>query len=375
MTTENPDAPREAQGDDEPNGDHDDRDELDEREHESTTGGRVPVEAVSPNPQNPRVRVDEVKVDELVDSIAEVGLLQPVLVRPDPNSDEDGYEVVHGTRRLHAVERLGHDTIRAEIRELSDREALEVAITENLQREDVSPIAEARSYQALIDEFGLTQAQAAERLGTSQSHISNRLKLLDLPDRLQDDILRKIFSPWQARELDRVWGTYWLYDLALDWELSVRQLRQVIDDLERGTEYVSLTTEWTADELDEYWGRAPTDASTDAEADANPKAFLDVDGNPVTTHSSELGHAFHWMHRTLDDYEAPIERFEKTDPQPIIFWWEGKRILLGYTRLSLAESKGYTGTFEVKTIFHRSLFEWHPVEQDTAGEDDEQGDE
>lgn len=143
----------------------------------------LPVDDIQPNPRNPREQFNN--IDDLADSIKEQGQLTPVLVRPV----NGGYELVHGERRLRAMQSLGRDTIEGKVRDLSDKESLEKSITENLHREDVSPIAEARSYRQYIDEFDLTQAEAAERLGKSQPHISNRLSLLDLPEQLQEDII------------------------------------------------------------------------------------------------------------------------------------------------------------------------------------------
>jgi len=310
-------------------------------EREPVDRRQIPLDNISPTPRNPREHVEPSKIEDLAESIDEQGLLQPVLVRPVG----DGYELVHGERRLRAVERLGRETIGVEVRDLTDREALEVSITENLQREDVNPLAEARAYQSLIDEFDLTQAEAADRLGKSQGHISNALKLLNLPDILQRDILHKIFSPWQARTLAGVWGEYHLRDLALDWDLSVSDIRGVIEDLEAEKRYVSVMDTW------------PRDAFDGELSDHNGEIVPPEFGTDHAGH--DLSHGLRWADRTLP-VDVGIEY--DADPGPIIYEWVGQQIVLGYHRLQLSEWYDYTGEFDVQIEFRREMFE--PPTQD-----------
>jgi len=350
----------------------------------------VPVEDIAKNPNNPRQSVQESKIDELATSIDNQGLLQPPLVR----RVDDGFELVHGERRLRAVEKLGWDTTAANVEEMSDADALEVSITENLQREDVSPIGEARSYKMLVDEHGLTQTEAADRLGVSQADISNKLGLLDLPDRLQRDIIRKIFTPWQAKQLARVWGDYWLWDTAVDWGLSVRELRDIVDDIEDGDEYVSFTREWSADALSDFWSLPDDDTEYDVETkqitthgdvvsmsgDVN---YLDAFGEPVTlTHEAESTAALHWAHENADDLEdgeafsdpsfraKTNDDVENHDVRPLRLHWPSQRFLLGYQRLKLADMFNYEGDFEVELIYPVEFFsrEWRARESDTKRE-------
>lgn len=290
----------------------------------------LPLDSIRPNPQNPRDHIREDRISELAASIEKQGLLQPVSVRPDG----DGYELIHGERRYRAVSKLGWGTIRAEVRDLSDREALEVSITENLQREDVNPIAEARSYQALIEEFDLTQAEAAERLGKSQSHISNRVQLLDLPDRLQRSILHQIFTPWQAREIGRVWGDYWIYDLALGHGLSVAELRELADDLEDGVEIISVDKELSRGALTFFYEEIP----------------------PCQKSAT---HGLLWAHHNVEGYQA-LDKYDKWDPEPIKIDWPRQRIIegFGYERLDVAETLDYTGEFEVELLYPTEMLEW-----------------
>lgn len=207
---------------------------------------QLPVADIRPNPRNPRERFEN--IEELANSIEEQGLEVPVKVRPQG----DEYELVHGERRLRAVKSLGQETIRAEVEEMSDQRALEVSITENLQREDVTELAEARSYKNLCDEFGMTQAEVAEKVGKSQSHVANRLRLLDMPDVLQRDILHKILSPWQARIIASNWDDYLLRDFTIKFDLSVSELRDIVDQLDEGKDRVRISQDYDIDSLEQY---------------------------------------------------------------------------------------------------------------------------
>ncbi|MBI1849800.1 MAG: ParB/RepB/Spo0J family partition protein [Planctomycetes bacterium] len=142
----------------------------------------VDIKEVRANPRQPRTRFDDQTLRELADSIKEQGLLQPILLRPVSN----GYEVVAGERRLRACQLLGLDTVRAIVRTISDSQLLELALVENLQRQDLNPIEKATACKRLIDESGLTQADAAKRLGKDRSTLANLLRLLELPTEIQE---------------------------------------------------------------------------------------------------------------------------------------------------------------------------------------------
>lgn len=349
----------------------------------------IPVGDIKKNPNNPRQTFRESKIEELAASIEKQGLLQPPLARPVT----DGFQLVHGERRLRAVERLGWDTVTVNVEEMTDSEALEVSITENLQREDVSPIAEARSYQMLIEEHGLTQTDAAERLGVSQADISNKLGLLDLPEELQEDILRKILTPWQAKQLARVWGNYWLWDLAIDWDLSVRELRSIVDQLEADDEYVSFRREWSAERLGDYWDRAGDDleaetrrVTTDGGVESlhGDVEYLDRFGRPVQfLHEAETTAALHWARENVEhldgadhlaDYgsrENSKDLWEDRDVRPLRFFMPTQTFLLGYYRLDIADRYDYTGDFEIEIIYPAGFFDWgervREIDRDRVG--------
>ncbi|MSO96973.1 MAG: ParB/RepB/Spo0J family partition protein [Rhodospirillaceae bacterium] len=149
----------------------------------------LPVDVLTPSPLQPRKHFDEPSLNELAASIKEKGILQPLLVRPDPNTP-GRYEIIAGERRWRAAQRAQVHDVPVLVRELSDSEVLEVALIENLQRQDLSPAEEARGYQRLIDDFAHTQEEISEIVGKSRTHVANLLRLLNLPDgvlRLIDD--------------------------------------------------------------------------------------------------------------------------------------------------------------------------------------------
>ena len=156
------------------------------------------VEKISLNPDQPRSRVDEAALRDLSASITAQGVVQPIVVRP---REEGGYWLVAGERRLRATKLAGLDRIPVVIRELSARDAVAVALVENIQREDLSAIDEARSVRRLIAEFGLTHDEAGSALGRSRSAISNLLRLLDLREHVQEMVIDGRLEMGHARAL------------------------------------------------------------------------------------------------------------------------------------------------------------------------------
>ncbi|WP_137388653.1 ParB/RepB/Spo0J family partition protein [Rhodoligotrophos defluvii] len=139
---------------------------------------QLPIEHLVPSPRNPRKTFRDDDTDELVESVRSRGVLQPLLVRP---LDEGRYEIVAGERRWRAAQKAGIYEVPVLIRELTDAEALEVALVENIQREDLNPVEEAEGYRQLMELYGYTQQQLADAVGKSRSHIANTLRLLTLP--------------------------------------------------------------------------------------------------------------------------------------------------------------------------------------------------
>jgi ParB family chromosome partitioning protein len=139
----------------------------------------LPVEAIRPNARQPRRRFDEEAGAGLAESVRAQGVLQPVVVRPRP---EGGYELIAGERRWRAAREAGAPTVPALVREADDRESLLLSLVENVAREELSPVEEARAYAVLLDEFALSLGEVAARVGRSKPTVSNRVRLLDLPD-------------------------------------------------------------------------------------------------------------------------------------------------------------------------------------------------
>lgn len=167
------------------------------------TGGQdispveIAVDRIAANPKQPRIDFAEEPLAELEDSIRAHGILQPILVRPHG----DGYQLVAGERRLRAVRHLGLPTIPAVVRELADEDLLELALIENLQREDLNAIEEALGYQRLIDELQYTHDRLSQRLGRNRTSITNALRLLMLPTSVRDMVSRGTLSAGHARAL------------------------------------------------------------------------------------------------------------------------------------------------------------------------------
>jgi ParB family chromosome partitioning protein len=174
----------------------------------------VAIDSIAPNPRQPRVTFDEEALEELAASIAEVGLLQPVVVR---KLGPGRYELVMGERRMRASQRAGLEYIPAIVRETSDNDMLRDALIENLHRAQLDPLEEAAAYKQLLDDFGATHEQLAQRIGRSRPHISNTLRLLNLPPVVQKRIAAGVISAGHARAL-----------LGLDSPLAQERLAQRI---------------------------------------------------------------------------------------------------------------------------------------------------
>lgn len=155
------------------------------------------VSEVKSSPYQPRKRFDEEKQRELAASIRERGVIQPILVR----STGEGYELIAGERRLLAAKEAGLDRVPAIVREVPDNEALEIALVENIQRQELNPIEEAEAYQRLINEFKLTQEDLSKQVGKDRASIANSLRLLKLPQDIQDEVIKNRISMGHARTL------------------------------------------------------------------------------------------------------------------------------------------------------------------------------
>lgn len=157
----------------------------------------IPVSAISPNTHQPRRNFPEASIRELAASIREVGILQPLVVRPT----ESGFEIIAGERRLRAAKHAGIERVPVLIRQAAENESMEMALVENLQREDLNPLETAAAYQALIDSFGLSKEQLALRLGKSRAAVTNTLRLMQLPDTITAWLQQGSLTEGHARAL------------------------------------------------------------------------------------------------------------------------------------------------------------------------------
>jgi len=155
------------------------------------------VDQIAPSPWQPRLRFDDAKLQELSESMRQHGVVEPLVVRPR----EGGFELVAGERRLRAARLCGLDAVPVVVREMDDREALEVTLVENLQREDLSALEEAAAYARLIDEFGATQEEVARRTGKSRPAVANTIRLLQLPEAVREEMRTGRLTAGHARAL------------------------------------------------------------------------------------------------------------------------------------------------------------------------------
>jgi ParB family chromosome partitioning protein len=194
----------------------------------AASGGsiEIPLARIRENPRQPRLRMDDEALATLAESIRHHGVIQPVLV----TETIDGYQLVAGERRVRAARIAGLERIPAIVRQLADRQQLELALVENLQREDLDPMEAARAYRQLLDEFAFTQDDLAARVGRARSTVANTLRLLELDQRVQDAIVDGRITEGHARALGglpleaqaRALGS------VIEGELSVRQVEELV---------------------------------------------------------------------------------------------------------------------------------------------------
>lgn len=187
----------------------------------------LPIEMMRASPNNPRKHFADSELDDLAKSIRDKGLLQPIVVRPLANSE---YEIVAGERRWRAAQRASVHEVPVLIRELSDGEALEIALIENIQRSDLNPLEEARAYSLLLEQFNYTQQQLADSIGKSRSHIANTLRLLTLPDSVRTQIESGNLTAGHARALVATDSPAELADQIIKLGLSVREAEGLARD-------------------------------------------------------------------------------------------------------------------------------------------------
>ena len=211
---------------------------------------RIPTDLIEPNPFQPRMSFDQDSLEELAESIRTLGLIQPITVR---RKADGRYQIISGERRFRACRQAGMDMVPAYIRDTNDQGMLEMAIVENIQREDLDPIEIAMSYQRLIEECSLTQEQMAVRVGKKRASVTNYLRLLKLPAKIQHDLKVGLLSVGHAKVLlgiDDIMLQEYLCDLVIKDELSVRQLE---DKIRKMTQKKEKPVDEGQDLPDEYF--------------------------------------------------------------------------------------------------------------------------
>lgn len=200
-----------------------------DREADTYRAPEQPIDLLVRNPDQPRRVFTDAEIDDLAASIREKGVLQPILVRPAPGQPGK-YQIVAGERRWRASQKAGLHQVPVIVRDLDDLEVLEIGIIENVQRTDLNPIEESRAYKVLMERFGRTQDALAQAVGKSRSHIANTLRLLALPEVVQDHVLQGRLSAGHARALVTSQHAEALAQDIIDKGLSVRQAEQLVRD-------------------------------------------------------------------------------------------------------------------------------------------------
>ncbi|MBF9048437.1 ParB/RepB/Spo0J family partition protein [Roseobacter sp. HKCCD9010] len=187
---------------------------------------QIPIEHIQPNPDQPRRVFTEEALEELAASIREKGVIQPLILRPDPNASEK-YQIVAGERRWRAAQRAQLHEVPAIVRDFDDTEVLEVAIIENIQRSDLNAMEEAAGYRQLMDRFGHTQEKLAEAMGKSRSHVANLMRLLTLPEEVQGFVRDGQLSAGHARAMITAEDPLSLARKVISKALSVRDVERL----------------------------------------------------------------------------------------------------------------------------------------------------
>jgi len=183
------------------------------------------INQIQPGKYQPRRQFDEEKLQELADSIKQNGVMQPIVVRP---VDEGAYEIIAGERRWRAAQKADLKEMPAIVRDIDDKQALELALIENIQRQDLNPVEEAQGYRRLMDEFSYTQEELAKSVGKSRSHVANLLRLLQLPDEIKRYVDKGQLSMGHARSLLSAEEPLKFAKRMVDEGLSVRQAEQLV---------------------------------------------------------------------------------------------------------------------------------------------------
>jgi ParB family chromosome partitioning protein len=258
---------------------------------------RVPIELLNPNPRNPRRTFPDVELDELAASIRERGIIQPILVRTVRGSTEQ-YEIIAGERRWRAAQRAGQHDIPVVLVEVNDREALELAIVENVQRTDLNALEEAGGYQALADEFRYSQDDIAKIVGKSRSHVTNTLRLMKLPEGVQALLRDGKLSAGHARALLGQPDPLALAEAIVAQGLNVRQAEAIVQ--QRASESGKTA-------------KPRQRGAKDADTAALEKRLSDALGLVVSIAHRGAGGELKIRYKSLDQLDNVIRRIERAD--------------------------------------------------------------
>lgn len=259
--------------------------------HQQRNQRRVPIEFVRANPRNPRKLFSDAELVELTDSIRERGIIQPIVVRA---RGADNYEIIAGERRWRAAQRAGLHDVPIVVLDVTDEEALELAIIENVQRADLNPLEEAMGYQVLANEFNHSQEDIAKVVGKSRSHIANTLRLLKLPDSVKAYINAGKLSAGHARALIG----------QPDPEVAAREI------VEKGLN-VRQVEALTQTGPKAKVAKARAQVSKDADTAALERRLSDVLGLTVQIDHKSKGGVLRVRYRTLDQLDEVVRRLEK----------------------------------------------------------------
>lgn len=187
----------------------------------------VPIELIAPNPDQPRKAFDETDLEALTESIRSNGVIQPLIVRPDPEKP-GAFQIVAGERRWRAAQRVPLHTLPVIVRDYTEREVLEIGVLENVQRADLNPLEEAAAYHRLVTAFGRTQEQIASAMGKSRSHVANSLRLLALPESIREHLAAGHLTAGHARALITAADPVALCQQVVGKGLSVRETERLV---------------------------------------------------------------------------------------------------------------------------------------------------
>jgi len=254
---------------------------------------KVPIEFVRANPRNPRKLFSEAELGELADSIRERGIIQPIVVRA---RGADAYEIIAGERRWRAAQRAGLHELPIVVLDVSDAEALELAIIENVQRSDLNALEEATGYQSLAKEYNHTQEDIAKIVGKSRSHIANTLRLLNLPEKVKAYINSGKLTAGHARMLVGQSNAEELADQIVNQELNVREVEAIARKLNN---------------QQATGGKAAAAAAKDADTAALEERLGNALGLTVTiSHRASGSGSLQVKYRTLEQLDDVIARLE-----------------------------------------------------------------